>query len=102
MVQVPQQILSCRGRYPPTMQLFALPTLNSGVDQLGIVGTVAPGIFAMPGRCWRFVYEKPSGQAGRCMGPVSWRGRDQYATGWKPIWSCELHTGELVGARPLV
>jgi hypothetical protein len=22
---------------------------------------VAPGIFAQPGRCWRFVYEKPSG-----------------------------------------
>ena len=86
-------------RYGQSMESFVLPTLNSGIDQLGIVGTVAPGIFAQPGRCWRFVYEKPSGQAGHCMAPVSWRGRHRYATGWKPVWSCEGHAGELVGAR---
>jgi hypothetical protein len=44
-----------------------------GVDQLGIVGKVTPCIFAQEGRCWRFVYENPSGQAGHCMAPVAWR-----------------------------
>ena len=32
--------------HPPDAQLR--------IDQLGIVGTVAPGIFAQPGRCWRW------------------------------------------------
>ena len=51
------------------MEPFVLPTLNSGIDQLGIVGTVAPGSLAQPGRCWRFVYEKPSDQVGPLFGP---------------------------------
>lgn len=89
-------------RYVQPMEPFVLPTLCSGVDQLGIVGTVAPGIFAQEGRCWRFVYENPSGQAGHCMVPVSWRGRYRYATGWEPVWSCEKHAGALVGARRVV
>lgn len=78
---------------------FVLPTLCSGIDHLGIVGKVAPGIFAQEGRCWRFIYENPSGQAGHCMEPVVSRGRYRYASGWKPVWSCEGHAGELVGAR---
>ncbi len=73
--------------------------LLDGVDQLGIVGTVAPGIFAQEGRCWRFVYENPSGQAGHCLAPVDWRGRYRYTAGWKPVWSCERHAEGLVGAR---
>jgi hypothetical protein len=32
---------------------------------------VAPGIFAQEGRCWRFLYENPSGQAGHRMEPVA-------------------------------
>jgi hypothetical protein len=59
--------------------------IYSGVDQLGIVGKVAPGIFAREGRCWRFVYENPSGQAGHCMEPVTWRGRYKYLAGWKTV-----------------
>jgi hypothetical protein len=84
------------------MEPFTLPTLCSGIDHLGIVGAVAPGIFAQEGRCWQFVYEKPPGQAGDCMAPVSWRGRYRYVTGWKPVWSCERHAADLVGARRLV
>ncbi|MGO8863289.1 MAG: hypothetical protein ACLQRH_21380 [Acidimicrobiales bacterium] len=50
---------------------MAMYSIYSGVDQLGIVGQVAPGIFAQEGRCWCFVYENPAGQAGRCMAPVA-------------------------------
>jgi hypothetical protein len=50
------------------MEPYVLPTLWSGVDHLGIVGTVAPGTFAQPGRCWRFVSENPSGQGGALLG----------------------------------
>ena len=81
------------------MDPFDLPTLNSGIDHLGMVGTVAPGIFAQEGRCWRFVFLKPSGDAGHCRESVSWRGRYRYADGWRPVWSCDMHAGELVGAR---
>jgi hypothetical protein len=76
-------------------------SIYNGVDQLGIVGTVAPGIFAHEGRCWRFVYENPSGQAGHCMAPVAWTGRYRYTAGWRPVWSCEAHAEELVGRRCL-
>ena len=70
-----------------------------GVDQLGIVGKVAPGIFAKEGRCWRFVYANAVGQGTHCDRPVEWRGRHRYRTGWKPVWSCDEHAGELIGAR---
>jgi hypothetical protein len=40
-------------------------SIYNGVDQLGIVGTIAPGIFAQEGRCWRFVYETRRGTAWR-------------------------------------
>jgi hypothetical protein len=81
------------------VELFVLPALNSGIDQLGIVGTVAPGIFAQPGRCWRMVYVNAAGHASHCEEPVEWRGRYRYVTGWKPVWSCERHAGDLVGVR---
>jgi hypothetical protein len=81
------------------MEPFVLPTLNSGIDQLGIVGTVAPGIFAQPGRCWRMVYVNAAGHTSHCEERVEWRGRHRYATGWKPVWSCERHAGDLIGAR---
>ena len=81
---------------------MAIYSIYSGVDQLGIVGTVAPGIFAQEGRCWRFIYENPSGQAGHCMAPVASRGRYRYTAGWRPVWSCEAHAGELVGPRRAV
>lgn len=38
--------------------------IYSGVDSLGIVGTVAPGIFAKEGRSQAFAYLNPSGQSG--------------------------------------
>jgi hypothetical protein len=72
---------------------------SRGVDHLGIVGTVAPGIFAQEGRCWRFVYENSSSQAGHCMAPVSWRGRYRYVTGWKPAGRVRGTPVTLVGAR---
>ena len=50
-------------------------SIYSGVDHLGTVGKVAPGLFAQEGRCWRMVYEKPVGQGGHCMEPVTWVGR---------------------------
>ena len=31
--------------------------INPGVDHLGTVGKVAPGLFAHEGRCWRMIYE---------------------------------------------
>ncbi len=92
---------ACSG-HPGTvksMKPFVLATLCSGIDQLGIVGTVSPGVFAKAGQCWRFVYENPSCQAGHCMEPVTWRRRYRYASGWKPVWSCDGHTGELVGGK---
>ena len=84
------------------MESFVLPTLNSGIDQLGIVGTVGPGIFAQPGRCWRMVYVNAAGHASHCEEAVEWRGRHRYATGWKSVWSCERHAGKLIAARRLV
>jgi hypothetical protein len=84
------------------MEPFTLPMLCSGIDQLGIIGTVAPGIFAQPGRCWRMVYVNAAGHASHCEEAVEWRGRHRYATGWKPVWSCERHAGDLVGARRTV
>ena len=35
-----------------------------GTDENGIVGTVAPGLFAQEGRCWRMIYENPVGHGG--------------------------------------
>jgi hypothetical protein len=34
--------------------------IYDGTDGNGIVGTVAPGLFAQEGRCWRIVYANPS------------------------------------------
>jgi hypothetical protein len=31
--------------------------IYDGTDENAIVGTVAPGLFAQEGRCWRMVYE---------------------------------------------
>ena len=35
-------------------------SIYSGVDHLGTVGKLAPGLFAQQGRDWRMVAEKPS------------------------------------------
>jgi hypothetical protein len=35
--------------------------IYDGTDENGIVGTVAPGLFAQEGRCWRMVYANPVG-----------------------------------------
>jgi hypothetical protein len=45
-------------------------SIYSGVDNLGTVGKVAPGLFAQEGRCWRTIYENPVGQGGHRMEPV--------------------------------
>jgi hypothetical protein len=76
-----------------------MPSIYRGVDQLEIVGKVAPGIFAQEGRCWRMVYENPVGQGEHCMEPLAWRGWWKYLAGWTRVWSCERHADELVGAR---
>jgi hypothetical protein len=89
-------------RYGQPVEPFTLSTLNSGIDQLGIVGTIAPGISAQPERCWRMVYVNASGHANHCGEPVAWRGRHRLATAWKAVWSCEQHAGELLGARRTV
>jgi hypothetical protein len=78
-----------------------IPSIYSGVDQLEIVGQVAPGIFAQDGRCWRMVYENPVGQGGHCMEPVAWVGRWKFLKGRTKVWSCERHADELMGARRL-
>ena len=54
---------------------------DDGTDPRGIVGKVTPGIFAQEGRCYAFVYENVSGQAGHCRQPVTWRGRWNFRTG---------------------
>ena len=54
--------------------------IYDGIDENGIVGTVAPGRFAHEGRCWRMVYENPVGQGGHCMQPVTWVGRWKFLT----------------------
>jgi hypothetical protein len=35
--------------------------IYDGTDENGIVGTVAPELFAQEGRCWRVIYENPVG-----------------------------------------
>ena|ERR1700733_8247302 len=49
-----------------------------GTDENGIVGTVAPGLFAQEGRCWRMIYESPVGLGGHCMQPVERVGRRKF------------------------
>ena len=44
--------------------------IYDGTDENGIVGTVAPGLFAQEGRCWRMVYANPVGHPTHCMGGV--------------------------------
>jgi hypothetical protein len=75
--------------------------IYSGVDQLGIVGKIAPGLFAQEDRCWRMVYENPVGQGGHCMEPVTWVGRWKFLTGWTKVRSCDRHADELPWARRL-
>ena len=72
-----------------------------GTDENGIVGTVAPGLFAQEGRCWRFVYKNAAGHGGHCMEPVEWVGRWEFRTGLTKVWSCDRHTDELPWARRL-
>ena len=43
--------------------------IYDGTDENGIVGTVAPGLFAQEGRCWRMVYANPVGHETHCMEP---------------------------------
>jgi hypothetical protein len=74
-------------------------SIYGGVDHLGTVGTVAPGLFAQEGRCWLIVYENPVGQGGHCMEPVAWARRWKFLKGWTKVWSCEAHAPGLVGAR---
>jgi hypothetical protein len=75
--------------------------IYDGTDEHGIVGTVAPGLFAQEGRCWRMVYENPVGHGTHCPEPVEWVGRWKFLDGCTKVWSCERHADELVGARRL-
>jgi hypothetical protein len=49
--------------------------IYDGTDEYGIVGKVAPGLFAQEGWCWRMVYENPIGHGTHCTQPVRWVGR---------------------------
>ena len=75
--------------------------IYDGTDENGIVGTVAPGLFAQEGRCWRMVYANQVGQGTHCKQPVQWVGRWRFTKGWTKVWSCERHADELIGARRL-
>jgi hypothetical protein len=55
--------------------------IYDGTDENGIVGTVAPGLFAQEGRCWRMVYANPVGHGTHCMTPVEWVGRWKFPKG---------------------
>jgi hypothetical protein len=56
------------GWIPATRGLPSVPVdtyqLYDGTDELGIIGTVAPGLFAQEGRSWRMVYETQSAKMG--------------------------------------
>ena len=69
--------------------------IYDGTDENGIVGTVAPGLIAQEGRCWRMVYANVAGHAGHCPEPVTWVGRWKFLKGWTKVWSCERHADEL-------
>jgi hypothetical protein len=56
---------------------------------------------AEPGRCWRMVYVNAMGHGSHYPHPVPWRGRHKFRTGWVPVWSCQCHADDLVGARRL-
>jgi hypothetical protein len=73
--------------------------IYDATDENGIVGTVAPGLFAQEGRCWRMVYANSGGHGTHCMRPVEWVGRWKFLEGRTKVWSCERHADELVGAR---
>ena len=75
--------------------------IYDGTDENGIVGTVAPALFAQVGRCWRMVYANPVGHGTHCMQPVEWVARCKFLKGWTNVWSSERHADELVGARRL-
>jgi hypothetical protein len=77
--------------------------IYNGTDENRIVGTVAPGLFAQEGRCWRMVYENPVGQCGHCLEPVGVglsvevpRRLDEGVWGW------ERRADELIGARRVI
>jgi hypothetical protein len=73
--------------------------IYDGTDENGIVGTLAPGLFAQEGRCWRMVYENPVGHPTHCMAPVERVGRWKFLKGWTKVWSCERHADELPWAE---
>jgi hypothetical protein len=73
--------------------------IYDGTDENGIVGTVAPGLFAQEGRCWRMIYANPVGHGTHCMQPVAWIGRWKFTKGWTKVWSCDRHADELPWAR---
>jgi hypothetical protein len=56
--------------------------IYDGTDENGIVGSVAPGLFAQEGRCWGMVYENPVGHGTHCTQPVAWVGRWKFLDGW--------------------
>jgi hypothetical protein len=64
--------------------------IYDGTDENGIVGTVAPELFAQEGRCWRMIYENPVGHGTHCMESVAWVGRWKFLDDCTKVWSCEL------------
>jgi hypothetical protein len=59
---------------PVYLRLVDTYRIYDGTDENGIVGTVAPGLFAQEGRCWRMIYANPVGHGTHCMQP--WNGSE--------------------------
>jgi len=94
-----------RGRYPGCVvsalgTVWAVDTyrIYDRSDENGIVGTMAPGLFAQEGRCWRMVYANPAGHPTHCMQPVAWVGRWKFLKGCTKVRMCDRHADELKGA----
>jgi hypothetical protein len=85
---------------PPDDTVGALDSaysIYSGVDHLGTVGNVAPGIFVQESGCWRMAARTQLARVGGCMEPVAWVRRWKFLKGWTEVWSCERHADELLG-----
>jgi hypothetical protein len=97
---------SGQGGSPPPIGLPSVPVdtyqLYDGTDELGIVGTVAPGLFAQGGRCWAHGRRKPSRPRWARHGASGVGRPAEVSNGWTKVWSCERHADELVSARRVI
>ena len=64
--------------YLPSVDTYRI---YDGTDENEIVGTVAPGLFAQEGRCWRMVYRNAAGHGTHCPEQVAWVWRWKFLKG---------------------